>query len=105
CCVSLSMMCFFSSIIRLPPRSTLFPYTTALPIFAEGNHHPAPVHPRMRDASPAQAPARRRGGGRCGERFRRRLTTCTAGLLSVDEPLPPARVSRAVSEATPPRLS
>src|SRR5687768_17731402 len=43
-------MCFFSLMIRRPPRSTLFPYTTLFrsvrlgPLLAEDHHRVAPLH-------------------------------------------------------------
>src|SRR3712207_7748142 len=58
-CYWMSRFYFFFLMIRRPPRSTLFPYTTALPIFLRHvpHHRPRPV-------------ARRRGYAEAAPTFR-----------------------------------
>src|SRR5215204_6922012 len=52
------MVCFFFLMIRRPPRSTLFPYTT---LFRSRSRPPAATSgQRPHPASPARAPVHRR---------------------------------------------
>src|SRR3712207_8755943 len=79
-------MCFFFLMIRRPPRSTLFPYTTLFRSSSarapglsseEGPRPPHPSHARgglldgaegpLEDASPGRHPPARRGGTRSEE--------------------------------------
>src|SRR2546426_11932962 len=57
-----SYLFFFFLMIRRPPRSTLFPYTTLFRSRARDQ----PVHPRREQPSPGSA--RRLGGGRRHDR-------------------------------------
>src|SRR2546422_2378707 len=41
--------------IRRPPRSTLFPYTTLFRSSSEGASTPSPISPRRRGASPTRS--------------------------------------------------
>src|SRR2546422_4348861 len=58
-CTLVSLHCFFFLMIRRPPRSTLFPYTTLFRSRGVGGE--VPTRP---------APARGRGGPRTGRRRR-----------------------------------
>src|SRR5258708_28277925 len=58
--------------IRRPPRSTLFPYTTLFRSHRGGGRRARVLHPRIE----SRAPRRRRGAGRAGGR------RCAAGLRS-----------------------
>src|SRR3712207_8288191 len=58
---------FFFLMIRRPPRSTLFPYTTLF-----RSPEPQPQGPPGVDRGEPPAPRRRRGAGRRGDEDRRR---------------------------------
>src|SRR2546425_6718957 len=70
CSVFLFIFFFFFLMIRRPPRSTLFPYTTLFRSVGRGRPRHAPGRGRRRDgaagASPP-APGGARGGGRSEE--------------------------------------
>src|SRR5256885_8931479 len=66
--------------IRRPPRSTLFPYTT---LFRSRRRHRAggaPVHAPVGRGGPAWHPARRGRNARRGAGAARRTPRCRAGL-------------------------